>query len=218
VWFNFILNGYLNVFEKMHLEESISKIKLISNELCCEKLKPFCESLDEITTITPFSVQHFDDNKRGYLRNLFNNIQPNLDANVSNGHKILEDSLEVLNKKRSDVKQLEDTLVGLKSKHQDELKNVQDITKRCEKYEKKLKELQNLRDCIKTYKLLTGTHFVYKTDSTAGYIQRDQPLYCEVFDFKHSKISQHEITKKLWMLLEKVSEKDCKSQIEEPSG
>lgn len=63
VWFNFILNGYLNVFEKMHLEESISKIKLISNELCCEKLKPFCESLDEITTITPFSVQHFDDNK-----------------------------------------------------------------------------------------------------------------------------------------------------------
>jgi hypothetical protein len=67
-------------------------------------------------------------------------------------------------------KQLEDTLVGLKSKHQEELKNVQDITKRCEKYEKKLKELQNLRDCIKTYKLLTGTHFVYKTDSTAGCI------------------------------------------------
>jgi hypothetical protein len=84
-------------------------------------------------------------------------------------------------------KQLEDTLVGLKSKHQDELKNVQDITKRCEKYEKKLKELQSLRcvdklvmsclimqiflrDCIKTYKLLTGTHFVYKTDSTAGCI------------------------------------------------
>ncbi|XP_044254516.1 uncharacterized protein LOC123004997 isoform X2 [Tribolium madens] len=142
----------------------------------------------------------------GYLFNLGKKIKPAVQNNIENASETVKINAQFLEKERSEVKILERELANLNAEFDAKKSKLELVKKQCQSHNEKLKRLQNLENCIKTYKLLTGTHFDYKISNT-GYVKADNSLDFEVFNYSGSELSQEEIVGKLWALLENMVEK-----------